>query len=99
VPVPDPVTAEGGVHVRPAGAESVKVTTPEKPFREATVTVVGQLVLSVQGTVVGLEGERVKSGPVTVTGIVRSWNRPPLLANMSTVYVPGIVELTLKVAV
>jgi hypothetical protein len=28
--------------------------------------------------------ESEKSGPETVTGMVRSWNKPPVLANTST---------------
>ena len=68
--VPEPVTGEGGVQVKPAGddVDAVKVTTPEKPLREDTLIVAGQFVLTMHGTAAGPES--VKSGIGTVTVIV-----------------------------
>lgn len=43
--------------------------------------------------------DTVKSGPTTVTVTEVSLDRSPLLPNMSTLYDPGIVELTVSVAV
>jgi hypothetical protein len=70
--VPEPVNGEGVAQVKPKGVDvdTVKLTRPENPFREAMVIVVGQLVLIVHGTVVAPDGAIVKSGVGTVTVMV-----------------------------
>jgi hypothetical protein len=68
--VPEPVTGEGVLQVKPAGVDvgTAKVTTPEKPLREDTLIVARQLVLTMHGTAAGPES--AKSGIGTVTVIV-----------------------------
>jgi hypothetical protein len=86
------------VAVIPGGAFAVRATGLLKPPTGLTVIV---NVCEPPAVIVSEEGlsERLKSGPTTVTVTDVSLERSPLLPNMSTLYDPGIVELTLSVAV
>jgi hypothetical protein len=101
--VPGGVTVVGAnVVVRPVGAVAVRSTGLLKPPTGFTVIVEVCEPPPVIVTEAGL-GDTVKSGPTTFTVTEVSLDKKPpvlvvLLPNMSTVYEPGIVELTFKVA-
>ena len=67
VAVPEPVTLAGEIapHVRLAGTESVRLTTPAKPFTAVIVMVDVAVVLG--GNAAGLLAAIVKSTTVNVT--------------------------------
>lgn len=96
------IVVGANVGVRPLGAVAVRSTGLLKPPIVLRVIVDVLESPGVSSSEAGL-GVTVKSGPTTVTVTEVSLKRYPLaeglLPNMSTLYEPGMVELTLNVAV
>jgi hypothetical protein len=86
------------VGVIPVDEVAVRATALLKPPTGLTLTVE---VFEPPAVIVSEVGaaDMVKSGPTTVTVTEVVLDSSPLFPNMSTLYDPGIVELTVKVAV
>ncbi len=97
MPEPPVKTGEPSEQESPAGeTDRLKVTSSEKPPLEMTVT--AALPVSPTGAATLVGADRKKSVPRTVTDTMMEWKSKPLEPVKITVYDPGTVELTLKVA-
>ncbi len=82
--------------VRPEGdTEVARATVPAKPLRLERVIVE---VFDRPVTTVRLDGDEMLKS-VTFTDTLVEWDSEPLVATMVTVYVPLVVELTVRVEV
>jgi hypothetical protein len=91
-------TVEGAIITAPKGSDStVRLTSPENPFREVTVTVVTWRVPGSAATIMD-DGVIAKSAALlTFTDKGSCCRRIPFVAVRTTLYMPGVEELTVNV--
>lgn len=91
-------TVEGVIITAPVGSDStVRLTSPENPFREVTVTVATRLVPG-SATTIRDDGVIAKSAALsTFTNKGSCCRIIPFVAVRTTLYMPGVEELTVNV--